>query len=54
VPGGNPVTGSALTAAGVPDSAAFAAAVTYRLVTSNLPPIRGGPPTRWLERQGHP
>jgi uncharacterized membrane protein YbhN (UPF0104 family) len=43
VPGGIGVTEAALTAAlaaaGVPDSAAFAAAVTYQLVIFYLPPI---------------
>ncbi len=57
VPGGIGVTEAALTAgltaAGVPDSAAFAAAVTYRLVTFYLPPIWGGLATRWLKREGY-
>jgi uncharacterized membrane protein YbhN (UPF0104 family) len=57
VPGGIGVTEAALSvglaAAGVPESAAFAAAVTYRLVTFYLPPIWGGVATRWLKREGY-
>ena len=57
VPGGIGVTEAALsiglTAAGVPESAAFAAAVTFRLVTFYLPPIWGAVATRWLKGEGY-
>lgn len=52
VPGGIGVGEAALTAGltlvGVPEGAAFAAALTHRLVTSYLPPIGGLFTTRWL------
>jgi glycosyltransferase 2 family protein len=55
VPGGIGVTESALTAgfvaAGVPDATAFAAALSYRLVTFYLPPIWGFFAFRWLQRR---
>jgi uncharacterized protein (TIRG00374 family) len=54
VPGGIGVTEAALTAgfvaAGVPDGAAFAAALTYRLVTYYAPPLLGFFAMRWLQR----
>ena len=57
VPGGIGVTEAALTAgfvaAGVPESTAFAAALTYRLVTFYVPPILGLPSMRWLQRSGY-
>ncbi len=52
VPGGIGVGEAALTAGltlvGVPEGAAFAAALTHRLVTNYLPPIAGFFTTRWL------
>jgi uncharacterized membrane protein YbhN (UPF0104 family) len=57
VPGGIGVTEAALTmgltTAGVPESAAFASAVTFRLVTFYLPPIWGAVALRWLKREGY-
>ncbi|HWC66703.1 MAG TPA: flippase-like domain-containing protein [Acidimicrobiales bacterium] len=54
VPGGIGVTEGALTigltAAGVPQSAAFAIAVMYRLASFYLPPIWGWVAWRWLQR----
>jgi uncharacterized membrane protein YbhN (UPF0104 family) len=54
VPGGIGVTEGALTigltAAGVPQSAAFAIAVLYRLASFYLPPIWGWVAWRWLQR----
>lgn len=41
-----------LTAAGVDEATAFAAAISYRLVTFYLPPIWGGAALRRLERDG--
>jgi uncharacterized protein (TIRG00374 family) len=55
VPGGIGVTEAALTAgfvaAGVDDATAFAAALSYRLVTFYLPPIWGFVAFRWLQRR---
>lgn len=55
VPGGIGVAESALTfgfvAAGVPQEAAFGAALVYRLATYYLPPIWGFFAFRWLQRQ---
>ncbi len=52
VPGGIGVGEAALTAGltlvGVPESAAFAAALSHRMVTSYLPPVFGFFTTRWL------
>jgi uncharacterized membrane protein YbhN (UPF0104 family)/tRNA A-37 threonylcarbamoyl transferase component Bud32 len=52
VPGGIGVGEAALTAGltvvGVPESTAFAAALTHRLVTVYLPPVYGFFATRWL------
>ena len=52
VPGGIGVGEAALTAGltlvGVPEGAAFAAALTHRLVTTYLPPVAGFFTTRWL------
>jgi len=56
VPGGIGVSEAALTAGfiaiGVPESVAFAAALTCRLVTFYLPPIFGAFAFRWLRREG--
>jgi uncharacterized protein (TIRG00374 family) len=56
VPGGIGVSEAALTAGfiaiGVPESVAFAAALTCRLVTFYLPPIIGAFAFRWLRREG--
>jgi uncharacterized protein (TIRG00374 family) len=55
VPGGIGVTEAALTAgfvaAGVNDATAFAAALSYRLITFYLPPIWGFIAFRWLQRR---
>lgn len=52
VPGGIGITEAALTAGlvaiGIPDAAAFATALTYRLCTFYLPPIWGWFALRWL------
>lgn len=52
VPGGIGVGEAALTAGlsavGVPESAALAAAISHRMVTSYLPPVYGWYTTRWL------
>jgi uncharacterized membrane protein YbhN (UPF0104 family) len=54
VPGGVGVSEAILTAglirAGMPDEAAFAAAISYRASTFYLPPIWGYFSLRWLER----
>jgi uncharacterized membrane protein YbhN (UPF0104 family) len=54
VPGGIGVTEGGLifglTAAGMPQEAAFAAVTFYRLATFYLPPIWGFFSLRWLER----
>lgn len=42
-----------LTAAGMPEEAAFAAALSYRLAVFYLPPIWGYFAFRWLERNKH-
>jgi glycosyltransferase 2 family protein len=57
IPGGIGVTEGALTigltAAGVPQSAALAIAITYRLASFYLPPIWGWFAFRWLQRNAH-
>jgi uncharacterized membrane protein YbhN (UPF0104 family) len=57
VPGGIGVTEGGLTLglvrAGVPEEAAFAAVLLYRLATFYLPPIWGFFALRWLERNKH-
>jgi uncharacterized membrane protein YbhN (UPF0104 family) len=40
-----------LTAAGLPDEVAFAAALSYRLASFYLPPIWGAACYRWLVRE---
>jgi uncharacterized protein (TIRG00374 family) len=54
IPGGIGVTEGGLTlgltAAGVPESAAFAIAIIYRLASFYLPPIWGWFAFRWLQR----
>jgi len=54
VPGGIGVTEAALTAGfialGVDEATAFAAAITYRVVTYYTPPVIGFPAFRWLQR----
>jgi glycosyltransferase 2 family protein len=55
VPGGIGVSEAALTAGfvalGVDEATAFAAAITYRVVTFYLPPVLGVFAFRWLQRQ---
>jgi uncharacterized membrane protein YbhN (UPF0104 family) len=55
VPGGIGVTEAALTAGfiaiGVDEATAFAAAITYRVVTYYTPPVIGFGALRWLQRQ---
>lgn len=57
VPGGIGVGEAALaaglTVVGVPESVAFAAAITHRLVTVYLPPVYGFFATRWLTRRDY-
>lgn len=57
VPGGIGVMEAALTvglmAVGVTESAALAAAVTFRIVTFYVPPLWGAAAFRWLERHGY-
>jgi uncharacterized protein (TIRG00374 family) len=57
IPGGIGVTEGALTigltAAGVPQSAAFAIAIMYRVASFYLPPIWGWFAFRWLQRNKH-
>jgi uncharacterized membrane protein YbhN (UPF0104 family) len=57
VPGGIGVGEAALTAGltlvGVPESTAFAAALTHRMVTSYLPPVYGFFTTRWLTERDY-
>jgi uncharacterized protein (TIRG00374 family) len=57
IPGGIGVTEGALTigltAAGVPESAAFAIAILYRLACFYLPPVWGWFAFRWLQRNDH-
>jgi uncharacterized membrane protein YbhN (UPF0104 family) len=57
VPGGIGVAEAGLTAGltavGVPESVAFAAALTHRLCTFYLPPIWGYFSLRWLARKGY-
>ncbi len=57
VPGGIGVAEAGLTAGlvavGVPESAAFAVALTHRLCTYYLPPIAGYVALRWLNRNGY-
>jgi len=56
-PGGIGVAEGGLTLglvhAGVPEEAAFAAALAYRLSTFYLPPLWGYVAMRWLERNDH-
>jgi uncharacterized membrane protein YbhN (UPF0104 family)/tRNA A-37 threonylcarbamoyl transferase component Bud32 len=56
VPGGIGVAEAGLTtglvAVGVPEAAAFATALTYRLATYYLPPIWGYASLRWLSNKG--
>lgn len=42
-----------LMAVGVTESAALAAAVTFRIVTFYVPPLWGAAAFRWLERHGY-
>lgn len=42
-----------LVAAGVPEEAAFAAVIAYRIATFYLPPVWGFFALRWLQREGH-
>lgn len=57
VPGGIGVVEGGLTfglvLVGVPESAAFASVIAYRVGTFYLPPIWGFFALRWLERNGH-
>jgi glycosyltransferase 2 family protein len=57
VPGGIGVAEGGLTIgliqAGVPEEAAFAAVLLYRMATFYLPPIWGYVAMRWLERNQH-
>ena len=57
VPGGIGVAEGGLTLglvqAGVPEEAAFAAVLAYRLATFYLPPLWGYVAMRWLERNDH-
>ncbi len=57
VPGGIGVGEAALTAGlslvGVPESTAFAAALTHRMVTTYLPPVYGFFTTRWLTERDY-
>jgi glycosyltransferase 2 family protein len=57
VPGGIGVAEAGLTAGlvavGVPQTEAFAAALTYRLATYYLPPIWGYVSLRWLSDKGY-
>ncbi len=57
VPGGVGVSEAVMTgflvAFGVDETAAFAAAVLYRIVTFYLPAVEGFFAMRWLERNGH-
>jgi glycosyltransferase 2 family protein len=57
VPGGIGVVEGGLTfglvAAGVPEGPAFAAVVLYRMATFSIPPLRGYPAFRRLERSGY-
>jgi uncharacterized membrane protein YbhN (UPF0104 family) len=57
VPGGIGVMEAALTvglvAVGAPESAALAAAVTFRIVTFYVPAMWGGAAFRWLEHHGY-
>ena len=52
VPGGIGVAEAALAAGlvlvGIPEDAAFAAAITHRIVTAYIPPVFGAYTTRWL------
>jgi uncharacterized protein (TIRG00374 family) len=55
IPGGIGVAEAGLTAGfvavGVPNATAFAAALTYRLISYYLPPIWGFFAFRWLQRR---
>jgi uncharacterized membrane protein YbhN (UPF0104 family)/tRNA A-37 threonylcarbamoyl transferase component Bud32 len=42
-----------LVTAGVPEEAAFAAVIAYRVATFYLPPVWGWFALRWLQREGH-
>ena len=57
VPGGIGVSEAALSfclmAIGIPESAAVAIAVVYRVLTFSLPPIWGGFAMRWLKRHDY-
>ena len=57
VPGGIGITEAALTAGliaiGVPEGAAFAAAITTRLCTFYLPPIWGYWAMRWMRKNSY-
>ena len=57
VPGGIGVTEAALTAGlvafGVPEDQAFAAAISYRMVSFYLPPIWGYFSLRWLRQNDY-
>jgi uncharacterized membrane protein YbhN (UPF0104 family) len=57
IPGGVGVTEAlltaGLTAVGIDESAAFAIAVTYRVLSAYLPPVWGWFSLQWLERNGY-
>ena len=57
IPGGVGVTEGGLalglTGVGMPEEAALAAVIAYRLFTFYLPPLWGFPAFRWLQREGH-
>ena len=57
VPGGIGVTEAALTAAlvafGIPEDQAFAAAISYRMVSFYLPPLWGYLSLQWLRRNDY-
>ena len=57
IPGGIGVTEGGLifglTRAGMPEEAAFAAVILYRLATFYLPPVWGFFALRWLQRNQH-
>jgi uncharacterized membrane protein YbhN (UPF0104 family) len=57
IPGGVGVTEALLTAGmtaiGIDESAAFAIAVTYRVISAYLPPVWGWFSIQWLERNGY-
>jgi uncharacterized membrane protein YbhN (UPF0104 family) len=39
--------------AGIPEASAFAAAVTYRILTAYIPPVLGAFALRWLQRHDY-